>query len=109
MADKRSLVEQYVSLIEKYTPPQQAPGDIHRMDQNISILRQNAAELGLDLDDEDTLQKVILAHILTVGFTLGHIQVSCDNPTCAYSALKHVQVATGQLGAHFQELEKNLS
>lgn len=104
----RSLIEQYEGLIEKHNPGQSDAADIHTIDQNIAVLREYAGQLNLNLDDPFTLQTVVLAHILSIAFTMAHIEASCKGGGCFVAAAKHTQSAAGQLGGLFKEIQKNL-
>jgi hypothetical protein len=95
------IVQAYYRLIKAMAP--KTPQNVHAYDQNAAAFRNIAAEVDLDLSNEETLRNVTKAHALIAQWVLTHIS-ECDDPVCRTNSLTHAQVAHGQLGYVLFEL-----
>lgn len=100
------LIDQYIKMVEQFSPIQADAGTIHTIDQNIGLIRSTATALDLDLRDPEVLRTVIKAHALITSWTLNHIHQNCQRPDCLQAAAGHAQLANGQLAVHLHEMSK---
>ncbi len=100
-----NLREQYEEFIDSADKMEKPVGLI---DQNLALIREAGAAVGIDLRDPEQLKIAEAANALISIYSMNHAVSSCEYPQgpCSAAAVHHMQLAFGTFGSLLREMKK---